>query len=118
MRTLNSLKAITAALVASLVLVACAAQGFNERLAGGYSTVSFARDAAGTLLDAGKVTPAEAENVQRSADDLRGGLDIARELSAHDLDTAEAKLSATLVAIAELKAFLLKRGAVAPGGEP
>lgn len=118
MRIPNRLTRLVGALTVTLALIACAASGFNERLAGGYSTVAYTRDAAGLLLDAGKVTPAEAQALQGQADALRGGLDIAREVATYDLSTAEGKLAATLAAIAELRAELVSRGATIPEGTP
>jgi hypothetical protein len=115
----ETLRNLAAATLLALVAIACTAQGFNERLAGGYSTVAYSRDAAGVLLDAGKMTAAEAANLQAQADHLRGALDITREISAYDLSTAEAKLAATLAALDELREYLRAQGAPADtGGQP
>lgn len=109
---------LAAAALVALVAIACAGAGFNERLAGGYSAVGFSRDAAGALLDAQAIDVAQAEELQAQADNLRGALDIAREVSTYDLSTAEAKLAATLAAIEALRAELIRRGAPAEPGAP
>lgn len=106
--TRSNLTRAAAGLLGFLILVACAGQGFNERLAAGYSTVSFARDSAGLLLDAGVIDSHEAANVQVQADNLRAALDLTRTIAATDPATAEAKLQATLLALDGLRAYLAK----------
>lgn len=112
-----------AALVVALALLSACSnlagmmQGFNARLAGGYSTVAFARDTAGSLLDAGAIEADEAENVQGQADHFRAALDLTREIHTRDPDTADAKLDATLAALAGLHDYLVKLQAGVPDDE-
>lgn len=108
-----------ALLLVVALLAACAnlsglMQGFNARLAGGYSTLAFARDSAGALLDAEVIEADEAENVQRQADHLRAALDLTREIHTRDPDTANAKLDATLAALNGLRDYLKKLQAEGP----
>ena len=96
-----------AGLVALVALTGCAAQGVNERLARGYSAVSYSRDAAGVLLDARAISSAEAQQVQDQADNGRAALDITRAIAeSGDLATAEAKLQATMLALDGLRTYL------------
>lgn len=98
-------------LVAAALVSACATFGvrlesFNERLAGGYASVTFARETAGALLEAGFLSADEAEQVQRQADNLRAGLDIAADLKNRDEPAANDKLELTLAALAALADYL------------
>lgn len=105
---------VAALILAASLVQACATlgltlQGFNERLAVGYSTVTYARDTAGTLLDAGVLTVSEAENVQAQADNFRTALDLARTLRATDPAAGNDKLAATLTALTALADYLRAR---------
>lgn len=84
---------------------------FNERLAFGYSTVTTARQTALTLLQSGKISADDAQQVQGQADNARTGLDIARSLSATEPQAADTKLTAILTALTALDAYLKSRGA-------
>lgn len=118
MLTRNRLLRAAAAAVGVLVLLAaCATQGFNERMAGGYSAVSFSRDSAGVLLDVGVIGSAEAQNVQNQAEHFRVALDLTRTIYATDPDTAEAKLTATLIGIDGLRDYLGKLDQAEEGGD-
>lgn len=88
------------AIVLAAILTACTALGFNERLAYGYSACTAARTTAGTLLDAGSITPDQAERAQHRADAFRAALEAAE--ATRDLDG----LAAALAAIDELTAAL------------
>jgi hypothetical protein len=100
------------------LLTACAAIGveppktFNERLAVAVSTVTAARDATTTLLVAGKISAADARNLQAQADVAREGLDVARALAGTDPGGAMTRLEMTQAALRALNAYLLtKQGA-------
>lgn len=99
-------------------LVGCAQLGVptpdtvNQKIAIGISTVSSVRDTAGTLLVAGKITSADAENIQKQADTAREGLTVARSLSGKDLTAADNKVEAATAVLKALQAYLLtKQGA-------
>lgn len=109
--TRNNLGRGIVLLVAAALVSACATFGvklesFNERLAGGYSTVTFIRDTAGSLLDSGHIGADEAAQVQRQANHLRAGLDAAADLKNREDPAANDKLEMTLYALAALADYL------------
>ncbi len=100
------------------LLTACAALGvaspetFNQKLAVSVATVTEVRNSAATLLMAGKISAADAQNVQAQADVAREGLNIARGLSGTDLSAASNRLEVTTVALRALQTYLIaKQGA-------
>ncbi len=78
----------------------------EERIVVALATVSGVRDAAATLLAAGKIDVADAENVQRQADNVRAGVMLARSMLSADPSGADAKLRQTQAALAALQAYL------------
>lgn len=114
-------------LAAISVLVGCATFGlptpesFEERLASGYVTVTGVRNLAGTLLEAGKITAADARNIQNSADVGRQGLEVSELVYETNPDEGKTRLDATLIGINALMDYLEKRngrGQSAPGSGP
>ena len=97
-------------------LVACAALGltkpttFNQQIATGYGAATSVLQTADTLLKAGKISSNDAANVEVQADNLKAGLDIARQTYATDQATAGNKLAATLTAIQALTQYLSTKG--------
>lgn len=107
------------------VLGAPQLQGWNERLAGGYSSVTAVRQTASVLLE-GKVraaraiadpgaqekaiaaAKADAQNLQDQADKAREGLDVARTLRDVNFGDADARLASTLRVLEALQAYLAK----------
>jgi hypothetical protein len=83
---------------------------FNKRLAVGKIAATTVRQTATALLDAGKLSSADGENVLQSTDVARAGLDIAEKLSATDLTSADAKLTAAKTILDSLRAYLLTKG--------
>lgn len=98
------------------------AEGFNERLAAGYSSVTGVRDGAGVMLD-GKVRVAEAmpeeqrkalldaakadaQNLQDQADKAREALDVTRTLRGVNFEAAEQRLASTLLIVKALQKYL------------
>ncbi len=102
-------------LAVAVFLTACAGLGlptpttFNERLAAAYGTVTEVRSDATILLSAGKITPADAQNVQNQADNAKAALDLARTMSKGDLPAANTRLTATIAALTALQAYLASR---------
>lgn len=100
---------------ALVLLSACALLGvptpesFSERLAVGYSSTTTVRQTALTLLQQKKLSPDDVENIQQQADNARAGLDIARTMRGVDLESADARLTATLVGLTALEAYLRAR---------
>lgn len=127
-QTKNSLVGVVIAALLAL-FVACVAvprpETFNQRLAMAYGTVTALRDTTTALLKAGSIDATDAANVQAQADAARTGLDIARMLSAGDLSTANARLTASQATLQALQVYLQSRhsatsaiGASAPKGTP
>ena len=102
-------------IVCGLLLTSCAQLGiptadtFATRLAVGYSTVTQVRQSATVLLNAQKLTPADGDNVLKSTDAARAGLDVARTISAVDLSAANSKLTAVHTVLTALQAYLASR---------
>lgn len=95
------------------LLVGCAQLGvptpdtFNQKLAVGVASVTEVRQTATTLLVAGKITSADAENIQKQADTARDGLNVARGLSGTDLSAASNKLTAATAILQALQTYLI-----------
>ena len=83
---------------------------FNQRLAVSYSTVTTIRQTALTLLQAKKISVADARHIQEQADNARSGLDIARAMRADDPKGADNKLESVRTALAALNAYLVAKG--------
>lgn len=112
MQKVNGYVVIACLALALLSLAACAQLGipqadqFNERVAVGYATVTAVRASATTLLDARKISSADAVNVQQQADTARAGLDIARTLDTTSPAAADAKLQSALTVLTALETYL------------
>lgn len=110
------------------MLSACAqlglphAEKFGERLAVGYGTAAAVRDAARALLVANRITADDAENIQKQADSVRAGLDVARSLAKTDLAAATDRLTAAMAVLQALQTYLQSRQAAStlqpPKGAP
>jgi hypothetical protein len=109
--------ALSAAVVTGpLALTGCAAlgvekpQNFEERLAGGYATVSAIRASGQQLALAGKIGKADAQDIQAQADTARAALDITAQIHDTDPTAAENRLNATIIALTALQAYLASKG--------
>ena len=106
---------ILALLLSSGILTGCASlglqspQGFNEKVAAGYTSVTTVRESAATLLRAGSITPQEAQKIQDKCDEARAGLDTASSLKGVDLKSAENRLAAVTQLIVALQSFVADR---------
>lgn len=105
------------ALVTCLTLLAgCASLGlaqpqtFSQRLAVAYTSVSAVRATATNLLQARSITVADAENIQRTADEVRAGLDVSRSLVGVDPKAADQRLGAAVATLEALRTYLQSRG--------
>lgn len=74
------------------------------------ATVTGVRDSATVLLNAGKISVADAENILKQTDNLRAGLDVARTLVRLDPAAADAKLTAIRTTLIALQAYLDTKG--------
>lgn len=105
------MKRIIAVFVLTLVS-ACASIGlsttpsFNEGMAIGLTTVTTVRTTATTLLNAKKLSADDGDNVLKTTDAARTGLDVARRLSATDLKSAQGKLDAVRAVLTAQQAYL------------
>jgi len=84
------------------------AETYRERLAAGYASVTGVRRGAVVLNDSKAISLEDAENVQKQADTVREGLDVASGLEG--LPGAEDKLTSTITILEALKAYLKARG--------
>lgn len=97
------------------ILAGCAGLGVPspetpaERIAVTVVSVTAVRQSAHTLLVARKITPDDAENVQRQADNVIAGAQIARAMLAVDPAAADAKLQQTRQVLLALQAYLAAR---------
>jgi hypothetical protein len=105
----------TLALVALVILTACAGLGVpspqntGERIAVTVVSVTAVRQSATTLLVAKKISPDDAEHIQRQADNVIAGAQIARAMLAVDPAAADAKLLQTRQVLLALQAYLAAR---------
>lgn len=83
---------------------------FNKRLAVLKITATTVRRTTTALLNAAKISSDDGDNVLASTDVARAGLDIAEKLSATDLTSADAKLTAAKTILDGLRAYLLTKG--------
>jgi hypothetical protein len=102
--------------ILALFVVGCAALGlptpqtFNEKLLAAYSGVTQAREAGDILLNAKKISSADAANVQKQCDNVREGLDLAASMKDSTLATQKLTSSvAILTALQTYQAFLRAR---------
>jgi len=102
-------------LVALMGLQGCAQlglaqpQGFNEKVAAGYTSVTSVREATLALLTAKSITPAEAQKIQDKCNEARAGLDTASTLKGVDFKSAENRLAAATQLIIALQSFVADR---------
>jgi hypothetical protein len=98
------------------VLVGCTtlglptAQTFDEKLIAAVSTVTAAREATTTLLNAKKLSSDDAEHILDQLRNARAGLDIARGMAKGDPVAADAKLTTIRTALIALQAYLASKG--------
>lgn len=96
----------------ALLLLGCASlgvptpQNFRERLAAATVTVTGVRQTNLTLLTAKKISPDDAAYVNAKANEARAGIDIARSLEKVDPTGADNRLSAAIVILEALNAYL------------
>ena len=93
-------------------ITACSALGtdspktFNEQAAAAQITVTSTRSMALQLLEAGKITAADAKNAQAAADAGNVAIDIARQYAATDPTGASAKLTSAVAIVTAVQAYL------------
>ncbi len=101
--------ALLAFLTACSTLGVPAPQTLTQRLAVATSSATAAVGTASTLLAAKKISPSDAENIARQADNVIAGVQIARALAPVDPAAADAKLQQSLAVLSALNAYLLAK---------
>lgn len=96
-------------------LAGCAALGlsapetFNQKLIVAYSTVTAVNNTAANLLNLRIITADDGENVLKSTDAAKAGIDVSRVIYRMDPTTADAKLNSVRVALTALQTYLATR---------
>lgn len=101
-----------------LMLAACTqvglapADGFEQKLAYGYSTVAAVRTSAAQALTAGTIDIVDAKKTLAVTDEARAGLDAAGAANGHgDTSTAIGKLATATALLTQLQQYLIAKGA-------
>jgi len=102
---------LLAAVAACAVLGTAPPQTFNEKAAAAQIAVTAARGTALQLLEAGKISAADAKNVQAAADAGNAAIDMARLLDNTDPAAAGAKLTSAVAIVNAVQAYLATKGA-------
>lgn len=103
-------------LALTLALTSCAQLGlptvtnFEERLTAGYALNAEVRQSAATLLNAGKLTSADGQNILDQTNNARQGLDVARAIAKGDPKAGDAKLTAVRTVLLALQSYLATKG--------
>lgn len=95
--------------VLTLVVVGCATtptRTFNDQLSIGYETVTVVYEVTAAALRAHKVSVQDAKNIQAQADNVRDGLDIARDLYTAKDAAANDKLASAIATLNALQTYL------------
>ena len=104
-----------------LSLSACASLGvptpttFNEKLGVAYAADDAVIQTVDALYTGGKLSAADAKNVEAQADNVKEALDLARTVYATDQVTGGNKLAAAITALGAIQTYLDKqKGASSP----
>jgi hypothetical protein len=95
-----------------LVITACSllpAKTFNEKYLAGVDACTSALTITDTLLEAGKLTKADATNTEKQIDNVKEALDIAKSIEATDVSTGGNKLAAALTALTAIQTYLTQQ---------
>lgn len=96
----------------ALVITACSlfpAKTFNEKYATGVSTATAALKTTDQLLNAGKLTPQDASNIEKQIDNVKEALDLAKTTYATDQSTGGNKLASALTALQGISTYLTQQ---------
>ena len=108
--------ALVLACAALSILTACTSLGvaspstFNDKAYAATLTVEQVQKTAATLTRAGKISPADAENVLKSTDAAVAGITIARSYAKADPVAGAAKLDAAVAALTLVQTYLATQG--------
>jgi hypothetical protein len=84
-------------------------QTLNEKIAVTVASVTAVRQSTATLLQAGKISPADAQNVQTQADNVVAAAQIARTIAPTDPSAADAKLQSAIQILTALQTYLASK---------
>lgn len=102
---------LIAAIGACAAIGADAPQSLHEKAAAAQITVTAARSTALRLLEAGKISAADAKNVQAAADAGNTAIDMALALGKSDPAAASAKLASAVAIVQAVQTYLATKGA-------
>jgi ribosomal protein L17 len=85
-------------------------QTLNQKIAVTVSSVTAVRQSATTLLQAKKITVADAENVQATADQVIAAAKVAQQMATTDPTGAATKLETARTVLNALSAYLATKG--------
>lgn len=98
-----------------LLLSACASLGvpspqtFNEKEAAAISSVTAIRGTALSLLQSGKLTATDAQNIQTQADNARDAIKIADQIHAANPEAGADRLTAIIAGLTAIQTYLATR---------
>lgn len=104
-----------AAMIATSLMSGCAVLGlsspetFNQKLIVAYSTITGINNTATNLLNLRVISADDGENVLKSTDAAKAGIDVARVIQRTDSTAADAKLNSIRVALTALQTYLATR---------
>lgn len=110
------MKTLASILLLMIAAVACAQLGLptpqtpEQKILAGYATADSVNRSATTLLNAKKISSADAQHVLESTRGARQGLDIARQLAKVDPKAADSKLQAQMLILKALQDYLAAKG--------
>lgn len=114
---MNTIKKLFCWILAAGFVAGCATTGtepttassFTDELAIGYALNAEVRQTAATLLDAKKISSADAKNVLDQTNNARIALDLARSMATSNLTTARDKVATARTVLIALQVYLAAR---------
>lgn len=103
-------------IVAAMLLSGCAALGlptaktFNEKWLAAQTADTAVLQTDLVLLNSGKISKADAANIEAQADNVKDGLDIARTLYATDQTAGSTKLDSVVLVLQALQTYVSAKG--------
>lgn len=111
---------LVSSLLAIALIAGCAAIGlapadtFNKKIALAYLGDTGVLQSDHTLFAAGKITKEDEANIEKQADTIKEGLDIARSIHSTDATAGDSKLTATIAALSALQNYLQQKQGATP----
>lgn len=112
---MRRLRPLSSLLPLLLLLSACTALGiapadtFNKKELAAINTVDAVVQSTSTLLAAGQITSADAQQVHDQAVNLKAGLEIADQIHSSNPAAGDDKLAATIAGLTALQSYLAGR---------